>query len=128
MNSGYKCQIDSPPDDLNTQKQLKITLESCINLNNSYQEVYRSTKDKLLTMPKGKQFDFSETQFFGKFDLFCRRIYKLIDMFSTIDQFQSLASHKMEGMESLIEEFHKIIKNFKAKKHDLLAYHNNSVR
>ena len=37
-----------------------------------------------MTMPKGKQFDFSETQIFGKFDLFCRRVIKLIDMFGTI--------------------------------------------
>ena len=39
---------------------------------------YRLTKDKLLTMPKGRQFDFSETQIFQKFDLFCRRVIKLM--------------------------------------------------
>ena len=61
---------------------------SCLRLNEAYQEQYRLTKDKLLTMPKGKQFDFIETQIFGKFDLFCRRVIKLIDMFSTIHQFQ----------------------------------------
>lgn len=38
-------------------------------------------------MPKGKTFDFSETQIFGKFDLFCRRVFKLIDIFNTIEQF-----------------------------------------
>jgi hypothetical protein len=43
-------------------------------------------KDKLRTMPKGRQFDFNETHIFGKFDLFCRRAIKLIDMFSTIHQ------------------------------------------
>ena len=75
------------------------TLESCLRLNEFYQEQYRLTKDKLLTMPKGKQFDFSETQIFGKFDLFCRRIIKLIDMFSTMQQFHALAEHKLEGME-----------------------------
>jgi dynein heavy chain len=91
----------------------------------SYQEQYRLTKDKLMTMPKGKQFDFSETQIFGKFDLFCRRVIKLIDMFGTIHQFKALAKHKMEGMEGLITEFFKIIDGFKAKRHDLLGYHNN---
>ena len=54
------------------------------------------TKDKLLTMPKGKQFDFSETQIFGKFDLFCRRSIKLVDMFSTMQQFGALAEHRLE--------------------------------
>ena len=64
------------------------TLESCLRLNEFYQEQYRATKDKLLTMPAGRQFDFSEAQIFGKFDLFCRRVIKLIDMFSTIQQFK----------------------------------------
>merc|ERR1719502_1545985 len=78
---------DSDPE------ELLPVLESCLRLNEGYQEQYRLTKDKLLTMPKGKQFDFSETQIFGKFDLFCRRVIKLIDMFSTIHQFKSLAAH-----------------------------------
>ena len=33
-------------------------LEHCLKLNEVYQENYRNTKDKLMTMPKGKQFDF----------------------------------------------------------------------
>lgn len=31
-----------------------------------------------------KQFDFNESEIFGKFDLFCKRVQKLIDMFTTI--------------------------------------------
>merc|ERR1719271_2212877 len=58
---------------------LVLRLEACLKLNEAYQEHYRLTKDKLLTMPKSKQFDFSETTLFGKFDLFCRRLIKLID-------------------------------------------------
>lgn len=38
----------------------------------------------------GKQFDFSETLIFGRFDLFCRRVHKLIDMFKTVHQFTHL--------------------------------------
>ena len=109
-------------------QQLVVHLEACLKLNEAYQEQYRLTKDKLLTQPKGKQFDFSETQIFGKFDLFCRRTIKLIDMFSTIHQFQSLADHKLEGMEGLIEQFFAITKEFQNKRHELLDFHNNKVR
>ena len=105
---------------------LVLRLESCLKLNEAYQEHYRLTKDKLLTMPKGKQFDFNEQHIFGRFDLFCRRLTKLIDMFSTIQQFRSLAQHKMEGMEKLLDVFFKITAEFKAKGHDLLDYHNNT--
>lgn len=65
-------------------------LEQTLRLNERYQELYQSTKDRLLAMPKGKQFDFSEAQIFGRFDLFSRRAIKLIDLFSTIQQFKKL--------------------------------------
>ena len=72
------------------------TIEKCLQLNEEYQDQYRLTKEKLMTTPKGKQFDFSEAQIFGKFDLFCRRLIKLMDMFSTMQQFNSLAEQKFE--------------------------------
>jgi dynein heavy chain len=100
-------------------------LKSCLCLNEAYQEQYRVTKDKLLTLPKGKQFDFSETQIFGRFDLFCRRVVKLIDMFSTIQQFNSLSQHRFDGMEELIQRFKSILEEFRNKRHDLLDFHNN---
>lgn len=106
-------------------QELVRKLESCLKLNEAYQEQYRLTKNKLEQTPKGKQFAFNEMQIFGKFDLFCRRVIKLIDMFSTIDQFNSLSKNKLEGMERLIEQFHSIVKEFKLKRHDLLDYHNN---
>ena len=106
-------------------QELVRKLEACLKLNEAYQEQYRVTKTKLEQTPKGKQFAFNEMQIFGKFDLFCRRVIKLIDMFSTIDQFNSLSKNKLEGMDKLIDAFHKIVKDFKIKRHDLLDYHNN---
>lgn len=41
-------------------------------------------------MPKAKQFDFNPTQIFGKFELFSRRVGKLIELFGTIKQFKTL--------------------------------------
>lgn len=61
-------------------------LEDCLRLSEKYEEEYRAVKDKLLTNPKARQFDFNEAQIFGKFDLFCRRLIKLTDIFSTIYQ------------------------------------------
>jgi len=71
---------------------------------------------------KGKQFSCNEGTIFGKFDLFCRRVIKLIDMFGTIDQFNSLSKNKLEGMDKLIDQFKLIVKNFQLsmKQYDLL--------
>lgn len=54
----------------------------CIQLYRAYKQAYTETKDKVADMPKGKSFDFSETQIFGKFEAFVRRLQKLIDIFS----------------------------------------------
>lgn len=116
-----------PPDriwDRDMSNVLEI-VERCLQLNEEYQEQYRITKDKLMMNPKGRQFDFSETQIFGKFDLFCRRLIKLMDMFSTMQQFKSLAMQKFEGLEPLLSTFNDIVKQFRAKGHDLLDFHSN---
>eukprot|EP00937_MAST-01D_sp_MAST-1D-sp2_P000239 g239.t1 len=103
-------------------KELLQALEASLQLNEAYQEQYHLVKDKLLTTPKGKQFDFNEQHIFGKFDRFCRRVIKLIDLFSTIHQFEQLSAHALEGMESLTEAFHGILTEFKGKGHDVLDF------
>ena len=105
----------------NLLNQLKL----CLKLNEAYQGQYQVTKRKLQQMPTGKQFDFIEIQIFGKFDLFCRRVMKLIDLFTTVDQFTSLSENQLEGMEYLTDQFNTIKTEFKSRNHDLLDYQNN---
>ena len=97
-------------------------LQACLALNEGYQEQYFMTRDKLLTQPKGKQFDFNESAIFGKFDLFVRRVEKLIEMFSTVEQFSVLATHNVEGMEGLMNSFRQIVDEFTRKPSELLDY------
>jgi hypothetical protein len=120
MNSNEYMNIwDQPVEEL-----LK-NLDGALSLNDHYQEQYRLTKAKLETQTKGNQFDFSENHIFGKFELFCKRIQKLIDMFNTVRQFTALATHNLDGMESLIVNFFKIVSDFKQKKYELLDFSKN---
>jgi len=64
-------------------------------------------------MPKGKQFEFSPNQIFGRFDLFCRRITKLIELFETIQQFKILSKHNLEGINYILNSFEKCEKSFR---------------
>lgn len=96
-------------------------LGSCIKLNREYKEAYKATKEKVADMPKGKTFDFSETQIFNKFDQFVKRLQKLIEVFSNIQQFDALAKLNLEKMDVIIGKFNNIRDQFKAKrKADLL--------
>ena len=69
---------DYPPD------ELIAMFKECQDLKEAYLKQYQFTKERLETMPKAKQFDFSPQQIFSKFELFARRVGKLIDLFSTI--------------------------------------------
>jgi len=76
-------------------------------------------------LPKSRHWDFDDNVIFGKFDTFIKRVKKLIEIFSTIQQFKALEKHNnLEGMPNLTEGFNKKIDNFKGKKHDLLDAEN----
>ena len=129
MISNCKQNITGGEDKDNMWRKKSISLisdlNSCLKLNEVFQEQYRITKNKLQQMPTGKQFECNEMQIFGKFDLFCRRVMKLIDLFTTIGEFDSMSTNKLEGMDLLIENFNLIRSEFRSRNHDLLDYHNN---
>ncbi|CAM9238946.1 unnamed protein product, partial [Discosporangium mesarthrocarpum] len=127
----HSCKMSingrDPPDKIwdRDPGPLLEVLEQSLRLNEKYQEQYQITKDRLLTNPKGRQFDFSKAQIFGRFDLFSRRAIKLIDLFSTILQFKQLHQARIEGMDPLLDRFKSVITAFRLKGHDLLDYHSN---
>lgn len=57
---------------------------------------------------------------FGRFELLYRRVEKLVDLFSTVEQFAALAKHNFEGLESLLDAFFSLVDNFKRKPYALL--------
>jgi dynein heavy chain len=101
-------------------------LKLAVKLEERYKEEYRLTRERLQTQPKGKQFDFDIEKIFGKFELFTKRLNKLVDMFTTIHQFSTLAEHThIDGLEEMIQNFFKITDDFKRKPYDLLDYTKN---
>jgi dynein heavy chain len=94
------------------KEELIERFKACIDLNESYQHYYRKTKAELQLNPYGKQFDFSESAIFGKFDQFCWRIQKLIDLFTTVSQFSSLENSTIEGLDQIMQRFKSTIAIF----------------
>lgn len=79
------------------REELIPKLKNCITLNHEYQACFQKTKLKLESMPKERQFEFSEMYIFGKFDTFERRLVKIIDMFDIIERYSHLADSRIEG-------------------------------
>jgi dynein heavy chain, axonemal len=85
--------------------ELIEVLRSCQALKDAYIRQYNITKQRLEEMPKAKKFDFNTNEIFGKFELFSRRIGKLIDLFSTIRQFKTLEKHNLENIQPIVNQF-----------------------
>uniref|UniRef100_A0A8C7NSW9 Dynein, axonemal, heavy chain 5 n=1 Tax=Oncorhynchus mykiss TaxID=8022 RepID=A0A8C7NSW9_ONCMY len=80
-------------------------LKAAIHLNQEYQKCFHKTKEKLEQSPSERQFDFSEMYIFGKFETFQRRLYKILNMFSTITTYSALQDSKIEGLETMATTF-----------------------
>ncbi|KAJ3091620.1 Dynein heavy chain 5, axonemal [Quaeritorhiza haematococci] len=97
-------------------------LTDCIKLNEAYQRCFHETKRKLQETPQEKQFDFSEMYIFGKFDAFCKRLQKVIDMFNVIEKFSMLEHLGIEGMDMIIKRFTNIMMQMQRKPYDILDH------
>ena len=100
-------------------------LQVCYDLFSHYRGAYEATRDKLRETPQAKQFEFGENVIFSKSNLFQRRVEKLIDLFTTVDQFTNLAKHDLEGMEALMANFFNMVADFKRKPYDLFDFQVN---
>ena len=105
--------------------ELLRTLRSVIDLNAAFQREFGRTEQAQAMDKKARQLEVNEISIFGKFDLFVRRVSKLHDMFSMIAQFETLASHKFDGMEVIVTAFKRVKDGFRDKRHDLLDFHAN---
>lgn len=106
----HKCKIHVAGLDLEHAKEfdpdklwemdtsiLVSRLETSLRLCRSFQEQYDKCKAKLAESPKGRQFDFDEKKIFSRLDAFCRRLAKLCDLFTTVQQFELLRQERFEG-------------------------------
>lgn len=105
-----------------------VAPQASVDLARMYREHYKLAKEQLAAQPKGKQFNFDEQAIFMKFDLFTKRLNKLIDMFTTIHQFSTLEQHThIEGLDQMIRNLNNIIDDVKRKPYDLLDFFRNQV-
>jgi dynein heavy chain len=104
------------------RKHMIAKMGDCVQLNAVYQQHYTETARQLEGSGAPKQFDFSKMAIFGKFDQFCKRLEKLINMFSTVDQFSSLKLSTIQGMSPISQTFAGIEKKARSKAYDLLDH------
>ena len=107
---------EQSPDDL-IQK-----FEKCIELYKCYKEKYKQAKTNTTSSNKENNFEFGENQLFGKFEQFCKRLTKLIELFTTIKQFEDIRKHKLDSMDTIQASYDAELEAFKHKTAQLLKY------
>lgn len=122
-NAKYKVEVNEIQQKIwdRDPKELIEILKGCIRLAHKYRKQFDEVKEKSAEFPKSPTWDFDENTIFGRFDLFIKRIKKLIEIFSVIQQFKALEKHSnLEDMDKLLRDFNGLIDNFKEKCTDIL--------
>ncbi|PAA86956.1 hypothetical protein BOX15_Mlig012039g1 [Macrostomum lignano] len=97
-------------------------MQHCLALNRHYQATFRKVQEHLRQNPQEKQFEFSENYIFGKFDTFCRRLHKIMDMLQVVQSLSGLQDIKTEGIEQLIVRYRTISESIRKKTYDILDH------
>ena len=107
------------PDDLITK------FKDCTKLFAVYKEKYKEAKANATSTNKENNFDFGENLLFGRFDQFCKRLLKLIDLFTTVKQFEDIKRYKLDSMEVVERNYDEQLQKFKDKTSRLLDFNNS---
>lgn len=76
---------------------------------------------------KCKHLLFSENYIFGKFDTFCKRLERIMDMLNIMESLSCLGEIKIEGIDSLFVRFQGIVTTYKKKNYDILDHRKGEV-
>uniref|UniRef100_A0A8C7Q7F0 AAA+ ATPase domain-containing protein n=1 Tax=Oncorhynchus mykiss TaxID=8022 RepID=A0A8C7Q7F0_ONCMY len=117
----YLCQDVAKVWDHDRNEMLR-KIRECTQLNQEYQLCFQRVREKLRDNPNDKQFEFSENYIFGKFDTFCKRLEKIADMASILEDLASLQHMKVEGIEKIFVRYQTIVTTTKSKTYNVLDH------
>lgn len=109
---------------------VRTKLSNCIHLNKIYRNTYYGVREQPF-LPDTVPFAFSENFVFGKFDIFCERLAKILFMFKLIDDYNQLFERRLEGLllgealEEAMATFDEAKKAIVSRKYDYLDHRNN---
>ncbi|XP_002666734.3 dynein axonemal heavy chain 5 [Danio rerio] len=120
-SKAYLCQGVTKVWELDRKELLK-RMKECIELNQEYQQCFRQMKEKIQQNPHERQLELSENYIFGKFDTFCKRLEKITDMATTLEDFSVLQFMKFEGVEKIYMRYQNIVSTIKSKTYNVLDH------
>lgn len=124
--SGTRARIWEMTESAASLQDLLNRLQVSARVNVTYVQEYRRAQEELRTCGGHKQFDFDELRFLGHFNLFVKRLDKLIVVFRKVKQFALLKEYHVEPMEALLPRFDEYLGQLRGKTTDILDIHDNN--
>ncbi|XP_022239106.1 dynein heavy chain 8, axonemal-like [Limulus polyphemus] len=113
-NDGLSCVWDQSP------KKVIEKLKCCQRLYHDYQDNFKCVKKKIKETAGEESFKFSEMYVFGKYEAFCKRLDKIIELLNIIETYSVLSHSHIEGIQSIAAKFLHICSAIKNKVYDNL--------
>lgn len=88
----------------------------------TYRGAYERTKETLQQNPEGKQFNFSVNHIFGRYDVFCERLRKIITLLEIFDMYKFVHLSHIDGIEVISARIQVLFKNILKKSYDPLEF------
>ena len=76
-------------------------------------------REKLKETPEEKQFDFSESYIFGKFDLFAKRLERVADVVSVVAAYAPVLDIRLEGIEPIQTRYKLLFETIRKRNYDM---------
>lgn len=138
-----------------SRQDLVSRINESKRLNKEYQSYFHKTKGKLQESANERQWNFrfessfffidkqsgrfhvvfsaiiffySENYIFGKFDTFCKRLDRIVDVLNTIESLSGLQNIRVEGLEPIVVKYRSVVDSIKKKSYDLLDHRKPDVR
>lgn len=128
LTNGGKSDLWSQP-----RSQVHGKISDCIELNRAYKKAYTNASVKMKAKVAGSEICISEHYVFGKFDAFCNRLQKILNIFTTLDGFEALFKTHVCGLlwddtiEEKQKEFALLVKSLTTKNYDHLNYRDHEI-
>lgn len=94
-------------------------IDECLKLNTEYQSCFKRMREKLKETPEEKQFDFSESYIFGKFDLFAKRLERVADIVTVVAAYAPVLDIRLEGIEPIQTRYKLLFETIRKRNYDM---------
>ncbi|KAM6082368.1 dynein axonemal heavy chain 8 [Chlamydotis macqueenii] len=95
-------------------------IKNCMFLLKEYQKCFHETKQEIWETLGEKTFEVSETYIFGKSEALCRRLEKITEVITVVQNFCALSLSTIEDIDTMAVKFKKIYQSVQKKQYDIL--------